>query len=81
MEKPELNDDLLELLKAFGNNHDPMVLEVSARRLTKEGVEEYHKICSKCFAFIDKTWDHEEWCELYEPEKLSEWIKKGKNEK
>jgi len=81
MSKPELNKDLLELLKEFYRINDPKVLTVSGRLLNKIGIEESYDICSSCYAFIAQTWDHADWCELYEAEKLSDWIKKGKNEK
>ncbi len=82
MEKPKLPDDLLALIEAFDRHFDTDVLTVSANRLNKEaGVEETHQICSSCYAFIAQTWDHLEWCELYEEEALTKWLKKGKNEK
>jgi len=81
MDKPELNEDILALLETFGRHHGPEVIKVSARRLNKAGVDETYDICSRCYSFIEQTWDHKDWCELYEAEKLSEWLKKGKNEK
>jgi hypothetical protein len=34
-------------------------------------------ICSACRRPIDQTWDHEDWCELFVPEPLADWLQKG----
>ena len=83
---PKLNRDLLELIKSI-DTYKTEVIEVNASRLVLSGVnantlakESYH-VCSSCYSFIEQDWNHEDWCKLYKEEKLSEWIRKGKNEK
>ena len=86
MQKPKLNKDILELIKQYDSMRTE-VLKISAGRLVLSGVssdalaKNSYQICSSCYSVIDRTWDHDDWCELYEEEKLSEWIRKGKNEK
>jgi len=83
---PILNKDLLALIKTIDLTKT-QVIPVNASRLVLSGVsadalskDTYH-VCSACYSFIEQEWDHEGWCELYKEEKLSEWRRKGKNEK
>lgn len=73
---------ILEVLRE--TTRGPYILRVSSATLNKAGYEtsegEYG-VCSACYSIIDKTWDHKDWCELYEDEELAKWLKKGKNEK
>lgn len=34
-------------------------------------------VCSACRCIVDQTWDHEDWCELFVPEPLADWLQKG----
>ena len=83
---PKLNRDLLEVIKAIDLDKTE-VLQISASRLVLSGLsrdelaKESYNICSSCYSFIEQEWHHEDWCALYKEEKLSEWLRKGKNEK
>ena len=86
MAQPEPDDELRSILKILtGMKDGPYVMKVSAERFnvpnTTPDLDGHYLLCSACYAVIDKTWDHADWCELYKAEPLSEWIKKGKNEK
>jgi len=77
---PELIKNLLEIYKIGGG--DPYILEISPEKVTiNEGRSGIYNICSACYSIIDKTWDHADWCELYKVEPVSDWLKRGKNEK
>ena len=78
--------DLQEILKILTEmKHGPYVMKVSAERFNvpnkTPNPNGQYSLCSSCFSVIEQTWDHKDWCELFKEEPLSEWIKKGKNEK
>ena len=87
MAQIEPEEDLSDLLKILTqlNSGGPYIMKVSAHTLSRpKGVPDHlseYSLCSACFSTIEKTWDHQDWCELYKAEPLSDWLKKGKNEK
>ena len=86
MPQPEPDDELRSILKILtGMKDGPYVMKVSAHTLSRpKGLPDHlneYSLCSACFSTIEKTWDHQDWCELYKAEPLSDWLKKGKNEK
>ncbi len=83
---PTLSRDLLEVIKAIDLNKTE-VIPVNASRLVLSGLsadelpKESYNVCSGCYSFIEQTWDHKEWCSLYEEEALVRWIRKGQKRK
>lgn len=83
---PDLIKNLIEIYKHLAS-HDPYILTIS--KDSPVTISENHgqakpgtyNICSACYSIIDKTWDHSDWCQLYKEEAVSEWLKKGINEK
>ena len=41
----------------------------------------HYNICSQCFSVINNTWDHTDWCVLYQQEPLAKWLDNGKENK
>jgi len=81
------SDELKNLMAIYRNTVEqkPYIMKVDSARIStpdnKEIETKSYEICSACYSMIDKTWDHSDWCELYYAEPVSEWLKKGKNEK
>jgi len=85
MNEPLESKKFKRILKDLQDYKDPHLMEVSSVRLnTKTGFQEdqpTYTCCSACYSIIEQTWDHAEWCELYEQEAVAKWLEKGKNEK
>lgn len=84
-------EELVKQLQSFSintrnilpnNDTKPYIIYVEADSIHTQKSETapkiLYKLCSRCYNIIDSTWDHSTWCEAYEEEKLSAWIKKGK---
>jgi hypothetical protein len=88
MDKKDIDPELLKtMMSIYRNsvNREPYIIKVDSARISTPNNEEIdtqsYEICSACYSFINKTWDHSDWCELYKAEPVSEWLRKGKNEK
>ena len=56
----------------------PYLISVKGSSLNFAGDEEaWYSVCSCCRKFVDNTWDHDNWCTLYEPEVLTKWLDSG----
>lgn len=87
---PSTREDTIKQLQSFAldtqdffvDGNKPYIIHVAPNRINikkSETIPEIlYKLCSRCYKMIDSTWDHSTWCEAYEEEKLSSWIKKGK---
>jgi hypothetical protein len=72
--------DLQELIRSLNTTTQTKarLMEIDTGLLNLDHPAETITICTACYEVINQTWHHREWCELYEEEALSKWLKNGK---
>lgn len=71
---------IFQNLGRYDEDGEPYFVTVRGSSLNFGNEDKWYKLCSCCRKIFEQTWDHEEWCKVYEPEPLSDWIQKGKKE-
>ena len=81
MYDPDISIELKEFLRRLNSygQGKPIIINVDSSMFNIDLIgDKKYQICSACYQFIDQTWDHEDWCELYEEEAVVKWINSKK---
>jgi hypothetical protein len=75
----DMDEDTLKLIKTFEHAQEAHIMEVSCENVNiNTGAKSpSYKMCSACYCIINQTWDHQEWCALFEQEAVTKWIEDG----
>ena len=76
-DKEEINKIIMNMARHLGQEPAAHTIAIKGDKLTRCSPDQWYHVCTACRKIIHQTWDHDEWCELHEPEPLAKWLKSG----